>query len=155
MPGPAKAQRKRKKPRIPQDVRDANTRVVMTCAPLDDTYETADPNDRAHNVRFENGGLRPARLVPKRHTRARRYPACYMVGPVQHRVSFETAFEETADREARLESMGLHLHRPVSSGSPIAAAVQQALARMQSELGARETIERTRQRTGHAPRKRV
>lgn len=79
---------------------EANRRVVMTCAALDDTYATRDPHDRAHNQRDIANKLVPAavRGRPIIDARPRRYPACYMVGDPADGQTYETALDADAER---------------------------------------------------------
>lgn len=87
--------------------RQANKREVMTCMARERSIPTADQSDRAHDVRDEADGglLMPSGKVP--NARPRRYPKCYMVGPVGAPVSFESAADDLYERQRWLASEGL------------------------------------------------
>lgn len=160
---PSVKRRKRKRPQgPPSDVRDANSQVVATFAhhqtdrgrgahcPL--LIATDDPHDRAHSIRRTIGEqeLVPAPEAGEHRTVPRRYPACYMVGSNGTRVSFETAFDELAAREARLENMTLKRGRPFQDMKGVLAeaprAMYEALARMEAAGQGRDRTRRvTRQ----------
>lgn len=111
--------------RLRAEGRDANKRVLMTGVGPSDAIPTDAPCDRAHDQRDEQGFLRSARSVPFELTQPRRYPRCQMIRQIRQwlesdglgglkmrravigYVSFEKEIEDTADRERRLEEMGL------------------------------------------------
>lgn len=108
--------------------RRANTQVVMTgCAP-GAALPTSDPADRAHDLRDQAGFLQPAAALPESFGTPREYPEEYMVRQFRRVVcitslptrrvvetrrefvgmtSFESHFEDIAERERRLQEMGL------------------------------------------------
>lgn len=111
--------------RLRAEGRDANKRVLMTGVGPNDAMPTDAPCDRAHDQRDEQGFLRSARSLPDGLTEARRYPSCQMIRQIRQwldsdgrggltmrravlgYVSFEKEIEDTAERERRLEEMGL------------------------------------------------
>lgn len=85
----------------------ANARVTpQRACPLDDTEPTTDRADMAHGVRYgadEKGdGLKPAKEVAPHEKRPRCYHTSSMCGPIDRRVSVESAIEESEDRRRRL-----------------------------------------------------
>jgi len=104
-----------------------NRLVVMTYTTAERTVPTADPFDRAHDVRDTEGYLVSAASL-NGQARARRYPEVYMVGPAQRRVSFETAFDDLHARECWLRSEGLAVgpkrvtvavHEQIAAADPV------------------------------------
>ena len=85
--------------------RQANGTVRMTYAPASECERTTDRADRAHVHRGEDGLLVPARMVGG--GKPRMYPACYMHGPPDRRVSCETVADVTQQAIDRLSDEGI------------------------------------------------
>lgn len=121
----------------------ANKQVFLTGAQAAEARRhfvpTKDPFDRAHGERDPGTGfLLPAAARTKRGisllvaaSEPRRYPRCYMTASG---VSFESAFDDTHERQARLREL---LGDDDVRDTPQAVIVEAALAKFEAAQGSK------------------